>query len=204
YAGTETGVYVSMDDGAHWQSLRLNLPVVPVHDLLVKDGDLLAATHGRAFWILDNVALLQQFDSTTLGEPVHLFQPRTTVRFRQGAALAGGFDAASPNVGQNPPNGVVIPFFVKEKPTAPVTLKIVREKGGATEGVRSITLQATDAPAPAAAAEPELPFRRPVPRPPTVRAGANTYVWDMRYPSAEELTGVVHQGRAQGPLAAPG
>src|SRR5262249_31997074 len=160
YEGTETGVYVSFDDGGHWQSLRLNLPIVPVHDLIVKDGDLLAATHGRSFWVLDNVALLQQFDQTAFGDPVHLFRPRTTVRFRQGAALAGGFDAQGANVGQNPPNGVVIPFFAREKPTAPATLKIVRDKGGATEDVRTITLQASDAAAPAAA-ERESPFRRP-------------------------------------------
>jgi photosystem II stability/assembly factor-like uncharacterized protein len=204
YAGTETGVYVSFDDGAHWQSMRLNLPVVPVHDLIVKDGDLLAATHGRSFWILDNVALLQQFDQAAAGEPVHLFRPRTTVRFRQGAALAGGFDSTGANVGQNPPNGVVVPFFVKEKPTAAATLKIVREKGSATEDVRTLTLQTTDATPTAAAADPESPFRRPPQRAATLRAGANTYVWDMRYPAAEELAGVVHQGRAMGPLAAPG
>ena len=204
YAGTETGVYVSFDDGGHWQSLRLNLPVVPVHDLIVKDGDLLAATHGRSFWILDNVALLQQFDSSALGEPVHLFKPRTTIRFRQGAALAGGMDAANANVGQNPPNGVVIPFFVTEKPAAPATLKIVRDRSGTIEDVRTISLQAGEASAPAAPADPESPFRRPAQRAATVRAGANTYVWDMRYPAAEELAGVVHQGRGMGPLAAPG
>ena len=116
YAGTETGVYVSFDDGGHWQSLRLNLPVVPVHDLIVKNGDLLAATHGRSFWILDNVALLQQFEAAALAEPVHLFQPRTTVRFRAGAELAGGFAGAGSNDGENPPNGVVVPFFLKDKP----------------------------------------------------------------------------------------
>ena len=86
YAGTETGAYVSFDDGAHWQSLKLGLPVVPVHDLLIKDGDLVAATHGRGFWILDNAALLRQFDSKSLNDPVHLFAPETTVRFRQNAS----------------------------------------------------------------------------------------------------------------------
>ena len=60
YAGTERGVYVSFDDGAHWQSLQLNLPLVPVHDLTIKDGDLIAATHGRAFWMLDDLAPLRQ------------------------------------------------------------------------------------------------------------------------------------------------
>jgi photosystem II stability/assembly factor-like uncharacterized protein len=204
YAGTETGVYVSFDDGGHWQSLRLNLPVVPVHDLIVKDGDLVAATHGRSFWILDNVALLRQFDQTTLAAPVEVFQPRTTIRFRAGAALAGGFGGASANDGQNPPNGVVIPFYVKDKPAEAATLKIVRDKAGATENVRTITLEPADA-APAAAPEaPVSPFRRRPSRPAVVRAGANTFVWDMRYPGANEIPGVVHQGRALGPLAAPG
>jgi photosystem II stability/assembly factor-like uncharacterized protein len=204
YAGTETGIYVSFDDGGRWQSLRLNLPVVPVHDLMVKDGDLLAATHGRSFWILDNVALFQQFDAAALAEPVHLFQPRTTVRFRQGASLAAGMDPSNAAAGQNPPNGVVVPFLLKEKPAAPVTLKIVRAMGAAAEPVRTFTLQPDDGTAPPVPEEPASPFRRPVPRRATVRGGANSFVWDMRYPGPEVIPGAVFQGRAMGPLAAPG
>ena len=114
--------------------------------LMIKDGDLLAATHGRSFWILDNVALLRQFDQPALTEPVHVFKPRSTVRFRQGGQLASGFDqAANSNAGQNPPNGVVIPFYVKDKPAEPVTVKIVHDKGGSTEEVRTLTLQPADA-----------------------------------------------------------
>src|SRR4029079_3885475 len=141
YAGTETGVYVSFDDGGHWQSLRLNLPVVPVHDLVIKDGDLLAATHGRSFWILDNVALLKQFDASALQAPVHLFQPRPTIRFREDGSLAGGLDGAGANDGRNPPNGVVVPFFLKEAPREAVTLKIVRERNGASEEVRTFRIE---------------------------------------------------------------
>ncbi len=204
YAGTETGVYVSFDDGGHWQSMRLNLPVVPVHDLVVKNADLVAATHGRSFWILDNVGLLRQFNETTLSAPVQLFQPADTIRFRAGGALAGGFGGVGANDGQNPPNGVVIPFYVKDKPAEPATLKIVRDRAGVAEDVRTITLQPADA-APAAAAEtPASPFRRPPSRPAAIRAGANAFVWDMRYPGADEIPGAVHQGRALGPLAAPG
>ncbi len=204
YAGTETGVYVSLDDGGHWQSMRLNLPVVPVHDLIVKDGDLLAATHGRSFWILDDVALLRQFDQTTVAARVEVFKPRTTIRFRQGSSLAGGFGGPGANDGQNPPSGVVVPFYLKDTPAEAVTLTIVRDKDGATEDVRTITMQPTGAPPAAAPAAPESPFRRPASRPAMVRAGANTYVWDMRYPGPNEIPGVVHQGRALGPLAAPG
>ncbi len=172
---------------------------------IVKDGDLVAATHGRSFWILDDVALLRQFDQTTLAAPVELFEPRTTIRFRQGASLAGGFGGASANDGQNPPNGVVIPFYVKDKPAEAATLKIVRDKAGAAEDVRTITLQPAECGAGRGArgARPRRSAARPRGRA-MVRAGANTYVWDMRYPGAERSAGVVHQGRALGPLAAPG
>jgi hypothetical protein len=202
YAGTETGVYVSFDDGSHWQSLRLNMPVVPIHDLIVKNGDLIAATHGRSFWILDNAALLQQLDANTLAKAVHLFRPRPTVRFRQNAQLAGGLSEGGSRVdGENPPNGVVIPFFLKETPAAPVTLSIVRERsGGVTEPVRTFTLEPADAPT-GGVAETGAPAGR---RRPTAAAGANTFVWDLRYPGPDVLPGAVFQGRANGPLAPPG
>ena len=89
YAGTETGVYVSFDDGGHWQSMRLNLPVVPIHDLLVKDGDLVAATHGRSFWILDNVALLHQFNGNSVQRTRASF-PAADHHSFQAKWLAGG------------------------------------------------------------------------------------------------------------------
>jgi hypothetical protein len=208
YAGTETGVYVSFDDGARWQPLQMNLPVVPIHDLAVKDGDLVAATHGRSFWILDNVALLHQVTPAVLTESVHLFKPPTTVRFRQNAQAGGGMATLNLGDGVNPPNGVVIPFYLKEKPASPVTLAVLRERaGGVTEKVRSFTLEPGDrgaAPATAAGGASAM-GRRGAARPrPTATAGANTFVWDMRYPGAEVIPGAVFQGRAAGPLAAPG
>lgn len=209
YAGTETGVYVSFDDGAHWQSLRLNLPVVPVHDLLVKDGDLVAATHGRSFWILDNISLLHQLDADAISDPVHLFHPRETVRFKQGAALAGRLGSGSANDGENPPNGVVVPFYLKEKPTGAVTLKILRERGATTEEVRTFTLDTSgvapvaETPRASGGEEGEAPAAARTRRA-TAVAGANTFIWDMRYPAADVIAGVVFQGRAAGPLAAPG
>ncbi len=192
YAGTETGVYVSFDDGARWQPLQLNLPVVPIHDLLVKDGDLVAATHGRSLWILDNVALLHQLTPGALTDAVQLFAPRTTVRYGRGASLAGNFAAASNVDGANPPAGVVVPFYLKDAPTGPVTLTISKDGSGPGAGVvRTITL---DPPNVSAGG----------PRRPVARAGANTYVWDMRYPAPTVLPGAVFQGRAVGPMAAPG
>jgi photosystem II stability/assembly factor-like uncharacterized protein len=193
YAGTETGVYVSFDDGAHWQPLRLNLPVVPVHDLVVKDGDLVAATHGRSFWVLDNVALLHQV-TPAMTDSVRLFEPRTAVRFGRGASLAGNFAASSNVDGVNPPTGVVVPFYLKDAPTGPVTLTIAKDGTGPGAGVvRAVTFDPDGT-----AAKPGAP-RRPV-----ARAGANTYVWDMRYPPPTVLPGAVFQGRAVGPVAPPG
>ncbi|MEZ5415937.1 MAG: hypothetical protein R2708_01160 [Vicinamibacterales bacterium] len=191
YAGTETGVYVSFDDGGHWQPLQLNLPVVPVHDLVVKDGDLVAATHGRSFWILDNVALLHQMTPQALSDAAHLFQPRTTVRYGRGASLAGNFASAANIDGVNPPNGVVVPFYLKERPTAPVTLTISKDSGPGAGVIRTVTL-APEGAAPAG------------PRAAVARAGANTFLWDMRYPAPTVLSDAVFQGRAAGPVAAPG
>ena len=109
YAGTEKGVYVSFDDGATWQSLQLNLPVSPVNDLIVHDHDLVVATHGRAFWLLDDLAPLQQYKPEFSQEDVHLFTPspanHTTFR--------GGFGGGSGAQGQNPPAGAVIYYSLK-------------------------------------------------------------------------------------------
>ncbi len=191
YAGTETGVYVSFDDGAHWQSLRLNLPVVPVHDLVVKEGDLVAATHGRGFWILDDVALLHQLDWTTLDAPVHLFAPRKTVRFRASGDLTAGFAGDQALAGANPPNGVVVSYTFKEKPASDVTLSFYKDGNL----IRSYS---------SASAGEAKGARGGGDRKVAAEAGANRFVWDTRYPGAEVLEDAVFQGTAEGPLAAPG
>jgi photosystem II stability/assembly factor-like uncharacterized protein len=204
YAGTETGVYVSFDDGAHWQTFKPGLPVVPVHDLTVKDGDLVAATHGRGFWILDNVALLEQFDATALADSVHLFAPPTTVRFRANAGAAGGFGNDVSGTGENPPVGVNIPFYLKDQPTGPVSLKISRMVNGKFEEVRTFAMD-TSGNAPAAGRGRATGGRR---RGGASRAtamqGPNLYIWDLRYAGANVLPDAVFQGQAVGPLAPPG
>jgi len=202
YAGTETGAYVSFNDGAHWQPLKLGLPVVPVHDLLVKDGDLVAATHGRGFWILDHAALLRQFDTTSLGDEVHLFAPETTVRFRQNASPAGGFGNDVTGSGENPIVGVHIPFYLKNAPAGPVTLKILRERNGSLEEARTFALDTTGT---AAAAAGGRGGRRGGARGKTTALkGPNTFVWDFRYAGANVIPDAVFQGQAVGPLAPPG
>jgi len=204
YAGTETTAYVSFDDGAHWQSLKAGLPVVPVHDLMIKDGDLIAATHGRGFWILDHAALLRQFDTASLNDRAHLFTPETTVRFRQNASAAGGFGSDPSGTGENPPVGVSIPFYLKDAPTGPVTLKILRERNGSTEEVRTFAMDTSGRPPTGTAAPAEGGRRRGGGGRATAVQGPNTFTWDLRYRGAAVIPEAVFQGSAAGPLAAPG
>ena len=124
YAGTETGVYVSWNDGGNWQPLQLNLPVVPITDLTIKDNDLIAATQGRSFWILDDLTVLHQLNSEVASSPSHLLRPRDVYRptrrqFRPGA----------PGLGQNPSSGVVVTYYFRAKPAGTVTLEF-EESGG--------------------------------------------------------------------------
>jgi len=132
YAGTERGVWVSFDDGGHWQSLRLNLPRVPVHDLVVKDGDLAIATHGRAFWILDDISPLRQLASQTLAQPGHLFAPRNGYRIYWGA---GSLIENLPS-GANPPNGIFVYYWLKDK-NQDVTLDILDASGAVVNSYSS-------------------------------------------------------------------
>jgi photosystem II stability/assembly factor-like uncharacterized protein len=121
YAGTETGVYFSLDGGSHWQSLQLNLPVVPITDLTLRDNDLIASTQGRAFWILDDVTPLHDLgDAVT--SAAHLFATRDAVRARR-----AGFGRAPNGIGQNPPGGALVTYWLGR--AQDVTLEIVDPKG---------------------------------------------------------------------------
>ncbi|MCC7434908.1 MAG: hypothetical protein IT363_09500 [Methanoregulaceae archaeon] len=114
YVGTETGVYVSFDDGANWQSLNANLPLTPVHDLVVKNADLVVATHGRGFWILDDVAALRQgWD----GKSHRLFRPTDAYMAAFGGGRGGRRGASMPAepMGQNPPSGILVPYALTAK-----------------------------------------------------------------------------------------
>jgi photosystem II stability/assembly factor-like uncharacterized protein len=196
FAGTETGVYVSLDDGANWQSLRLNLPVVPVHDLMVKNGDLLAATHGRSFWILDNVALLHQFTPPAFSTPTHLFDPRLSVRFRANSALADQ-GAAAGNEGRNPANGVVVQWYAKEAPQGEVTLTFLDPHG---QEIRTFSSAATASRSGGGRGGRGGGGSSVV----STVAGANRFIWDMRYPPANIIPGTTLRGRPNPPLAMPG
>ena len=117
YAGTERGVYVSFDDGTNWQPLQLNLPVSPVYDLIVKNDDLAVATHGRSFWVLDDLSPLRQWSDSIKSDDVHLFTPADANH----TTFSGSFFGAGEHAGQNPPAGAVIYYYLKteiKKPEA--------------------------------------------------------------------------------------
>ena len=133
YAGTERGVWVSFDDGAHWQRLQRNLPPVPVHDLAVKEGDLVAATHGRAFWILDDLSALRQYAAGLTDKELQLFKPRDAYRATQGGFFPGGAPASGAGASAALPpltgwDGAVINYWLK-RPGQKVTLEFLDSKG---------------------------------------------------------------------------
>jgi len=189
YCGTETGVFVSFDDGSNWQSLQLNLPIVPIHDMVVKDDDLVVATHGRAFWILDDLTPLHQINEKVATSRFYLFKPRDAYRIRGG----GGFPVSPPpNVGQNPPFGSVIFYYFKEKPETDITLEFLDDSGNV---IKKFTSRTGELPESAGIRVPSIP----------AEAGMNRFVWDMRYPDAEQVSGaVIWAGTLRGPVAPPG
>jgi photosystem II stability/assembly factor-like uncharacterized protein len=194
YAGTETGVFVSFDDGANWQSLQLNLPVVPIHDMVFKRDDLVVATHGRSFWILDDLTPLHQLTNEVARSEMFLFKPRDSYRMGGRGFSRGG------NVGQNPPSGSVIYYYFKEKPKEAVTLEFLDAEG---KPIRKFTSRRREG------AEPErMPasrFQRRGPRGIPAEAGMNRFVWNMRYPDAERVPGaILWGGMLSGPVAVPG
>ncbi len=174
YAGTEGGAYVSFNDGRQWQSLQLNLPMVPVNDLRVHDNDLVAATQGRAFWILDDLTPLQQITDQVAAASMHLFAPRDTYR-----VWARGWQ---PKPGKNPPNGVVIQYAFSEVPDTsenPVTLEILDSDGNVIRAFSSAPpKQEKKAAIKGVQGEPPA---KALP----IKAGMNRYVWNMR---AKRLT----------------
>ncbi len=180
YAGTETGMYVSFDDGEHWQSLQLNLPVTPVTDLKVRNNDLVASTSGRAFWILDDLSPLQQITDDVAASRVHLFKPRNAYR-------VGGGTSDAPTLGRNPPAGAIIDFYLAEKPDSGTTITL-HMLNNAGDVVRSFSTDPEDE-----AEQSKL----------TVKAGMNRFVWNLRHENAKGVPGLYTWGTLQGRKAVP-
>ena len=190
YAGTERGVWVSFDDGAHWQSLRRNLPLVPVHDLAVKDGDLVAATHGRGFWILDDIAPLRQLVPQLVRGDAHLFVPSRVYRASFGGSATNGarHDAGPPRAG-NPPNGALVYYWLG-KAHEPVKLEFLDARGAVIRTIMSKADSASDTTSSSNEdEESELP-KRHEPHAPN-KAGLNRFAWDLRYPHPVDFQGMV-------------
>ena len=177
YAGTEQGVYVSFDDGAHWQPLRLNMPVVSVHDLAVEQDDLVAATYGRAFWILDDVTPLRQVDARMAGAGAHLFAPRAAIRVRRDENQDTPLPPEVPT-GKNPPDGAILDYFLPAKPSEEIQLEIYDANG-------SLVRRFSSAPAPKE--ELGVPYVAEYwlahPQPLSKEAGMHRFVWNLRYPN---------------------
>ena len=196
YAGTEMGVFVSFNDGADWRPLQLNLPRVPVHDLVVKNDDLLLATHGRSFWILDDLTPLRQFTDEIAKTDLHLYTPQTAYRI-QNPTLDEGPKLTL--VGENPPAGAVVDFFVKEVPKGETTIEILDGQGQVIRRYSSLKTDISDEPLDPDDKKPEKQIK--------VEAGLNRFVWDLRYQGANRVPGYYlweYKTGARGPLGLPG
>ena len=207
FAGTETGVYFSLDDGDHWQALQNNMPTTPVRDLVVHGDDLVIATHGRSFWIMDDITPLRQLNPQLGDSPAQLLQPQTAIRIRRDVGNDTPFPPEVP-AGENPPAGAVIDYFLKSPPQGEVTLEILDKNGSLVRRFSS-----SDKPEQLKEPPPFAPYWLN-PKPPLSKnAGLNRFVWDLRYPRPpqvrEEYTIAAVPGQdtpvePEGPLALPG
>jgi hypothetical protein len=175
FAGTERAVHVSFDDGDHWQSLRLNMGATSIRDLIIKGDDLCVATHGRGFWILDNITPLRQLQSSIAKAPALLFRPQTAwrVRWNMNSDTPLPPDVAA---GENPPDGAMIDYYIGAGSSAPVTLEIKDEAGQTVRRYSSADPLPT--PDPALAIPPY--WVRP-PQKLASEPGLHRFLWDMHY-----------------------
>jgi photosystem II stability/assembly factor-like uncharacterized protein len=179
FLGTEQGLYISFDAGVAWEPFRLNLPVTPVHGIVVQGDDLVIGTHGRGFWILDNIGVLRQLTAAMTTEDVHLFEPAAATRsVSRGVAIDYYLKAAADRVTIEfvDANGVVVRTVTEPPP---------QDTGPMPEGVTESS-------------------RAPIPRVPA-RAGMNRFTWDMRSPPLHDFPGLImYQTDTRGPLVPPG
>ncbi len=168
FAGTEGGMYVSFDDGAAWQSLDLNLPPVPITDLTIRQDDLVAATQGRGFWVLDDLPIVRQADPALAGKAVHLYEPTAT-------AMIGGGRSADDNEGENPPSGAVLTYFLAEEPEEPLMIEISDMNG---DVVRTFSSEERDFERCIIGnMDQRIPFEVEYPQ---AEEGVNQWSWDLR------------------------
>ena len=196
FAATETGVWVSFDDGARWETLQLNLPRVSVRDLRVHENDIVVATHGRSFWSLDDIALLRQLHDSVTAKPLHLFQPSTAWRF------AGGHGGGR-NAGENPYDGVLVDYWLGKAPAGKLVLEFLDPRGGVVRSLSSADPAKGDSTRPAVRRD-SLAYTASDSLV-TTRPGTNRFFWNLRYTDAKSLKTVVNDmGTLAGPAVVPG
>jgi photosystem II stability/assembly factor-like uncharacterized protein len=220
YVGTERGVAFSTDDGAAWQQLKLNLPTVAVHDLVVKNNDLVVGTHGRSVWILDDLTPLREMSPQIAGADSHLFPVQPAIRYRYHPPFH------AKGIGQNPPAGAIIDYYLKAKPNKPITLEIRDAQGALVTTLKSKPKKAAatggseirraeeqprlgpkqEEEEEVPETDPDAPYERVKKTFLTTEVGVNRVVWDLRYKGAEKIKGAkVDAGLVdQGPLVNPG
>tara|TARA_B100000315_G_scaffold250064_1_gene282292 strand:- start:13922 stop:17113 length:3192 start_codon:yes stop_codon:yes gene_type:complete len=217
FAGTETGIYVSSDDGGSWRSLRVNLPVAPVYDIIVKDDDLVAATHGRSFWIMDDLTQLRQLTGDVASQSVRLLKPGPAYRlaptsgrgkpstyknYQLGLGAVATYTESSDvtgqtvrkllDSGQNPPGGVRIHYWLAEQPDGDITLSFLDKDGAEIKAFTSAEPESESDDGP-----PEAHL--------TKTAGLNRFDWNIRYADAHKVPGdKTTTGALTGPKAPPG
>lgn len=189
YAGAERGFYLSNDGGEKWHHLQLNLPVVPVNDLAIEDNDLVAATQGRAFWILDDLSALQHSRGQFADLSMKLYEPnKETVRFSSGNSNA-------PGVGENPPSGVILYYYLAEATdSSELTLDILNAEG---EVIRTFSNQKDED-------FKSFPGGPPAPQTIPAKKGLNRFAWDFRAETLPAVQGVFVYGNYRGHRVAPG
>jgi photosystem II stability/assembly factor-like uncharacterized protein len=178
FAGTENAVWVSFDDGDHWQSLQLNLPHTSMRDLAIHGDDLIVATHGRSFWILDDITPLRQMTAAVTNAEAHLFKPAPAYRVRRDTNTDTPLPADEP-AGENPQDGAIIDYFLANSPSGPVTLEVLDAQGKVVRRYSS-----ADPPE----RTPEELEKELIPhywlrwtKTLSVQPGLHRWIWDLRY-----------------------
>jgi photosystem II stability/assembly factor-like uncharacterized protein len=180
FAGTETSVWVSFDDGDHWQSLQLNLPHSSMRDLWIHGDDLIVATHGRSFWVLDNISPLRQITESVAKAEEYLFKPARAYRVRRDTNTDTPIPPDEPTA-QNPPDGAIIDYFLAQPTTAPITLEILDSQG---KLVRKFSDADKPEPSPEELAKELIPrYWVRMPKTLSSDAGMHRWVWDLHYPA---------------------
>lgn len=189
YAGTEWGMYISFDDGKSWSPFQLNLPITSIRDLHVRDNDLIAATHGRSFWMIDDLTPLHQLSAEVANSDFYLYKPDVSYRMHQ----SGGWEEPDTRlVGENHPNGTIINYYLQNlKETDSVQLDIMEMDGTL---IQSFSNTAKENKLDPTAIQPM-----------EVKVGGNRLIWDMRYPGFKTFKGMVFYSSPNvGPKAVPG